>query len=96
MTGPHTAAAEIAKITAMITHDHQSLSLDCVADALLVLAFTWRAFGMVHLFVVALLGELAHCAGQYLTRNARAAIKIAAARSSSTLRTAAFFAVCSG
>jgi hypothetical protein len=30
MTGPQTAAAEITKITAMIAHDHQSLSPDCV------------------------------------------------------------------
>jgi len=36
MTGPHTAAAEIAKITAMMTHDHQSLSVDCAAVATLV------------------------------------------------------------
>ena len=28
MTGPQTTAAEIAKIAAMITHDHQSLSVD--------------------------------------------------------------------
>ena len=35
MTGPQTAAAEIAKITAMMTHDHQSLSEDCAAVATL-------------------------------------------------------------
>ena len=51
MTGPHTAAAEITKITAMMAHDHQSLSPDCAAGAVFVLAFTWRALGMVNLFV---------------------------------------------
>ena len=35
MTGPQIAAAEIAKITAMMTHDHQSLSEDCAAVATL-------------------------------------------------------------
>jgi len=35
MTGPQAAAAEIAKITAMMTHDHQSLSEDCAAVATL-------------------------------------------------------------
>ena len=33
MTGPHTAAAEITKITAMRVHDHQSLSADCAGAA---------------------------------------------------------------
>ena len=33
MTGPHTAAAEITKITAMRAHDHQSLSADCAGAA---------------------------------------------------------------
>jgi len=58
MTGPHTAAAEIAKITAMITHDHQLLSVDCATGASLAFlpastrrTCARRAFGMVHLFV---------------------------------------------
>jgi len=51
MTGPHTAIAEIAKITAMLAHDQQSLSGDTasglVAGGLFVLAFTWRAFAFL-------------------------------------------------
>jgi hypothetical protein len=53
MTGAHTARVETAKIAPMITHDHQSLSGDAatwlVEGGLFVLAFTWRAFGMVNL-----------------------------------------------
>jgi hypothetical protein len=41
MTGPQTAAAEIAKITAMRAHDHQSLSADCATETLAFL----RAWG---------------------------------------------------
>jgi len=45
MTGPQTAAAEIAKITAMIAHDHQSLSADCATVATLgLLRSTRRTF----------------------------------------------------
>jgi hypothetical protein len=46
MTGPQTTAAEIAKITAMITHDHQSLSADCAAVGTLAFlrASTLRTF----------------------------------------------------
>jgi hypothetical protein len=55
MIGAHIAVAEITKITAMITHDHTSSFSDVAtvfgAGRLLVLAFTWRAFDMVHLFV---------------------------------------------
>jgi hypothetical protein len=53
MTGPHTAAAEIRKITAMIAHDHQSLSVDIGlgVGAWFVLAFTWRTFVTVNLSV---------------------------------------------
>ena len=48
MTGPHTAAAEITNMTAMIAQDHQSLSADCRSGAGgLLVAFTRRAFGMV-------------------------------------------------
>ena len=53
MTGAHIAVAETAKITPMITHDHQSLSGNAatllVEGGLFVLAFTWRAFGMINL-----------------------------------------------
>ena len=53
MTGPQTAAAEIAKITAMRAHDHQSLSPDIATDfgtaRLLAAGFVRRSFGMVHL-----------------------------------------------
>ena len=45
MTGPQTTAAETAKITAMITQDHQSLSADCVTVPLAFLrASTRRTF----------------------------------------------------
>ena len=46
MTGPQTAAAEIAKITAMRAHDHQSLSADCATVATLasLRALTRRTF----------------------------------------------------
>jgi len=54
MIGPQTAAAEIAKMTAMIAHDHQSLS---AGAGLYVFAFTWRAFGMVPPFRCGLLEE---------------------------------------
>ena len=55
MTGAHIAVAEIAKITAMTSHDHTSSFSDVAtvlgAGRLLVLAFKRRGLGMVHLLV---------------------------------------------
>jgi hypothetical protein len=55
MTGAHIAVAEIAKITAMTSHDHASSFSDVAAvfgaGGLFVLAFTRRALCMVHLLV---------------------------------------------
>ena len=56
MTGAHIAVAEIAKITAMIAHDHQSSSGvtagELVAGGWFVSALTRRGLGMVHFFLV--------------------------------------------
>jgi hypothetical protein len=55
MIGAQTAAAAIAKITAIIAHDHQSLLPDRASDSgtarLLALDFARRAFGMVDLLI---------------------------------------------
>ena len=96
MTGPQTTAAEIAKIAEMITHDHQSLSVDSGTACLLAPGFVRRSFGMVHRLVLGVATNLAQCGGYAMTRNATAAIKMAPARNTSRLMMAAFFAICSG